>query len=168
MNSRKPLPLRAGRAAFLFCAALAAGIMPRVQAEEPARDSELVRQAETLVASDDPVARQLALLEVASPDLVRELVRTEKNVAVRRAAILMLTDQAELQRLAVAPATAVREVAVVGIADESFLLARLRCGGEPSPTVRKAIVQVCGPKAQSPRPRRRPTIVISARRRRNG
>jgi len=101
---------------------------------------ELVRAALTVVNSKDSVERQLARLKVNSPELLRALARDEKDIGVRRTAILLLTDQAELKRLAVVPQALIREVAVLGIDDEAFLVARVRARDESSPTVRAAIV----------------------------
>jgi hypothetical protein len=103
-------------------------------------DPALVRAAVTVVTSKDSVARQLALLKVNSPELLAELATNEKDIEVRRTAILLLTNQAELKRLAVVPQTLIREVAVLGISDEAFLVARVRAREESSPTVRGAIV----------------------------
>jgi hypothetical protein len=125
---------------FLLAIALLTGVVAGLRAEVPAQDPGLVRQALTIVTSTDPVERQLAMLEVTNPDLMRELVRNEKDIEVRRTAILLLTDQDELKRQAVAPWAVIREAAVMGIADEAFLLARVHAREESSPTVRSAIV----------------------------
>jgi hypothetical protein len=103
-------------------------------------DPELVRQAVTIVTSKDPTERQLAMLRVYNRELFVELARHEENPEVRRTTILLLDDREEIERPAVAPQAAVREAAVMGLEDESFLLARIHAREESSPTVRSAIV----------------------------
>jgi hypothetical protein len=94
----------------------------------------------TIVTSKDPTERQLAMLRVYNRELFVELARHEENPEVRRTTILLLDDREEIERPAVAPQAAVREAAVMGLEDESFLLARIHAREESSPTVRSAIV----------------------------
>jgi hypothetical protein len=134
-------PLHAIPLRFLPTFVLLAGGVAGLRAAATVQDSELVRDAVTVVTSKDSEARQLALLQVTNLELLRALARSEPDTEVRRTAILLLTDQDELKQMAVADAQAsIREVAVMGIADESFLLGRVHAREESSPTVRNAIV----------------------------
>jgi len=125
---------------LLIAVLLLGGGVAGLRADTPAQDPELVRQAVTIVTSKDPVERQKAMLQVYNAELFVELARNEKDIDVRRTAILLLKDQEELKRQAVGPHAVIREAAVMGISDESFLLARVHAREESSPTVRSAIV----------------------------
>ena len=126
---------------MLMASALARWALPGIYAKEPTSDPKLVEDVNTvLVGTSFSLTRQLALIEVDHPELIRTLARHEPDLELRRIATLLLTDQADLKEQAVARDAVIREAAVACLTDEAFLVHRLLSREEPSPAVRRAMI----------------------------
>jgi len=84
-------------------------------------------------------SRSIALVGCAQDKLILAMARGERDPRVRETAILLITNQPELKRIAQEdPIELARRAAIFGIADDDFILQRAR--EDPSPTVRESAV----------------------------